>query len=68
MTLSAFLIVMFYQIGVSPWNFAYTVADKTGAQNIFSAFNYHCLLMVIVIVMKLYKKEDILAIVTYVYS
>ena len=31
-----------------------TVADKTGAQNFFSAFNYHYLLMVIAIVMKLY--------------
>jgi hypothetical protein len=33
---------------------AYTVADKTGAQNFFSAFNYHYLLMVTAIVMKLY--------------
>ena len=32
----------------------YTVADKTGAQNFFSAFNYHYLLMVIEIAMKLY--------------
>ncbi|KAG0815880.1 hypothetical protein G6F19_012958 [Rhizopus arrhizus] len=32
----------------------YTVADKTGAQNFFSAFNYHYLLMVIAIVMKPY--------------
>ena len=32
----------------------FTVADKTGAQNFFSAFNYHYLLMVVAIVMKLY--------------
>jgi hypothetical protein len=31
----------------------FTVADKTGAQNFFSAFNYHYLLMVIAIVMEL---------------
>ncbi|KAG0925351.1 hypothetical protein G6F57_017198 [Rhizopus arrhizus] len=32
----------------------FTVADKIGAQNFFLAFNYHYLLMVIAIVMKLY--------------
>ncbi|KAG1530954.1 hypothetical protein G6F51_013674 [Rhizopus arrhizus] len=32
----------------------HTVVDKTGAQNFFSAFNYHYLLMVIAIAMKLY--------------
>ncbi|KAG1317269.1 hypothetical protein G6F62_012990 [Rhizopus arrhizus] len=32
----------------------FTVADKIGAQNFFLAFNYHYLLMVITIVMKLY--------------
>ncbi|KAG1125393.1 hypothetical protein G6F38_013827 [Rhizopus arrhizus] len=35
-------------------DYVHTVADKTGAQNFFSAFNYHYLLMVIAIVMKLY--------------
>ncbi|KAG1574611.1 hypothetical protein G6F48_013277 [Rhizopus delemar] len=35
-------------------NQTYTVADKTGAQNFFSAFNYHYLLMVNAIAMKLY--------------
>ena len=42
-----------------------TVADKTGAQNFFSAFNYQYLLMLVAIAMKLYQIEETLSLATY---